>query len=101
MSSSYYKYYLPMNENEANERIKQLREMLKMSRDDFAQAAGLKSNQLANIEQNKQKAPAWYIEAIGKKWPTYALWLGTGMTIPEAGQISPEIEEIRQNLKKA
>lgn len=85
-----------MNEEKefsVNKRIRMLREFLKLSRDEFALKLHIKSNQLANIETNKQKAPAWYIEAINEEWSEYGYWLGTGKTLPEAGQISPEIEQ--------
>ncbi|AEF99476.1 helix-turn-helix domain-containing protein [Methylomonas methanica] len=89
------------NEFAVNQRIKYLRVMLDLSRDEFAMKLGIKSNQLANIEQNKQKAPAWYIEAISNKWPDYVYWVATGLTIPEQGHISPELEETRQKLNEA
>jgi len=92
-----------MNENlifESNERIKRLREFLDLGRDEFALKLRIKSNQLANIELKKQKTPAWYIETIGKEWPEFSYWIATGLTLPEAGQISPELEEQRRNLQK-
>jgi hypothetical protein len=35
------------------------------------------------------------IEAVVQLFPEYAYWIMTGLTIPEAGQISPEIEKAR------
>jgi len=86
---------------ESNRRIKKLREFLEIGRDEFGLKIGIKSGQLANIELEKQKTPAWYIEAIKEIYPEYAYWLATGETLPEAGQISPELEETRRNLSKA
>jgi len=41
------------------------------------------------------------IEAVVQLFPKYAYWITTGLTIPEAGQISPEMEKARteNNLK--
>ena len=89
------------DEYEINHRVKNLREWLNLSRDEFSKKTSIGSTQLANIEQRKQKAYAWHIQAIAKEWPEYAYWLITGGTIPEAGQISPEMEETRKNLLKA
>lgn len=36
------------------------------------------------------------IEAFNKAFPQFAYWLTTGKTIPEAGQISPEMEKVRK-----
>lgn len=81
-----------------NERIRILREALQLTRDQFSAKTGIGSNQLTNIEQKKQKAYAWHIEQIAQRLPEYALWLTTGKTIPEAGQISPDMERVE--LKK-
>jgi len=35
------------------------------------------------------------IEAFNEAFPQFAYWLTTGKTIPEAGQISPEMEKAR------
>jgi hypothetical protein len=88
-------------EFEANKRIRILREHLGMGRTEFGDKLGINRQNLQNIELEKQKATAWLIEAIAKEWKEYGYWVATGLTIPEAGQISPEIEEIRINLKQA
>lgn len=88
-------------EKEINNRIKELREFLKLSRDEFAKKAEIAAGQLANIEQGKQLAPAWYCQAISKAWPEFGYWIATGKEIPEAGQISPSTAETHQKLKEA
>jgi len=35
-----------------------------------------------------------------KRWPQYSLWLMTDQVNEEAGQISPQIEKARADLKK-
>ncbi len=85
-------------EYETNKRIRKLRDHLGLGRGEFAEKTGLPKKTIENLEQEKQKTYAWHIEEITKTWPEYAFWLVTGKTLPEAGQISPEIEETRQNL---
>jgi hypothetical protein len=62
---------------------------------------GIEEYKWGNIEKGTQKVNEDHIEAVAKHWPEFAYWLVTGKTIPEAGQISPEIEETRRNLKGA
>lgn len=89
------------DEFDVNERIKSLREFLGLGRTEFAKETGLKKDSLQNIEQKKQKVYAWQVQAIATRWPRYKMWLVFGETIPEAGQISPQIEESREKLGKA
>lgn len=84
---------------EINRRFKDLRAQLGLTVDEFSLKTGIKSGQISSIENNRQKLYGWQIQAISTIWPEYAYWLATGLTIPGAGQISPEIEETRQNLQ--
>lgn len=91
-----------LDEFAANDRIKQLRKTLGLTRDEFAQKTGIGTNQLSNLEHKKQKVYAWHIEAVSHEWPQYGYWLCTGEVLPEAGQISPASEnESRAYLKVA
>lgn len=80
------------------DRIRKLRESLGLDRTMFEAKTGIKAKTWSNVESGTQRANEEHIQAIIEKWPEYAYWLTTGKTIPEAGQISPEIEETRQNL---
>jgi len=80
------------------DRIRKLRESLGFDRTMLEAKTGIKAKTWANVENGLQKANEEHIKAIIEKWPEYAYWLTTGQTIPEAGQISPEIEETRKNL---
>jgi len=86
---------------EINKRIRFLRDSLGLGRQAFADKTGIKKQTIENIERESQKVNGEQLKAIGEKWPEYRFWLAWGETIPEAGQISPELEEIRekQNLK--
>lgn len=41
------------------------------------------------------------VEAIQKIYPEYAVWLTTGLEMPEAGHISPMTKKAQNNLKTA
>jgi len=60
--------------------------------------SGIKSTTWANVRLKKIRINEEHLEAIVKLFPEYAYWITTGKTMPEAGQISPEIEETRKNL---
>jgi len=59
---------------------------------------GIKSTTWANVRLKKIRINEEHLEAIIALWPEYAYWITTGKTMPEAGQISPELEETRKNL---
>jgi hypothetical protein len=54
-----------------------------------------------NIRCGRVRASTEELDACTALWSEYAYWLITGNTLPEAGQISPEIEETRKNLNAA
>jgi Helix-turn-helix. len=90
-----------IDEFEINTRFRRLRDHLGLTVDELSLKTGIRSGQISGIENKRQKAYGWQIEAISKVWPEYVYWLATGKTIEEAGQISPEIEETRVKLKEA
>lgn len=90
-----------IDEFAANRRIRELRDSLGLGRHAFSEMTGIEKRTIENIELEKQKVYAWHIEAIQAVWPQYGYWIATGLTLPNAGQISPEIEEARSNSKKA
>lgn len=83
------------------ERIRKAREYKGLSRRDLEKLTKIVDHTWTAIESGKQKANSEHIEALGKLWPDYKMWLAFGETIPEAGQTSPEIEEKRQDLGNA
>ncbi len=87
-----------MNEYGLNERIRTLRESLQLGRQAFCEEIGLKRQDLQNIELKRQRAPSWIIEKASEVFPEYSYWLATGKELPEAGQISPMTEEMREQL---
>jgi transcriptional regulator with XRE-family HTH domain len=85
----------------ANKRIRELRDSLELGRAAFEAKTGIDRKTIANIEQEKQKVYALHIEQISKVWPEFGYWLATGKVLPEAGQISPELEKIREDSGRA
>ncbi|MCL7422868.1 MAG: DNA-binding protein [Methylobacter sp.] len=65
---------------------------------ELEEKTGIKRFTWGNLKTGKQRANEEHIEALVKLWPEYAYWITTGMTLPEAGQISPEMEETRKKL---
>lgn len=84
-----------------SEKIRELRESLGMGRQAFVDKTGIPKNTLINIEQGRNDPSYSSIKAILDVWPEYTLWLMNDKTAPEAGQISPEIEEARTNSPRA
>ncbi len=84
---------------EIGEKIKKMREAERMPQFDFAVETGINIATVRNCEQGRRTS-------IGSdqllkitthpRFMKYALWLMTGQTAPESGQISPEVEELRR-----
>jgi transcriptional regulator with XRE-family HTH domain len=83
------------------DKIRQLRKSMGYNRTEFEAETGIPAKTWSNIENGLQKANEDHLQAIIKRWPEFAYWLMTGKTIPSEGQISPELEDTRQKLKKA
>jgi len=50
-----------------------------------------------NIKRGKARLGIDEAEALSKIYPQYALWLLTGSVAPEAGQTSPELDEVQRS----
>ncbi len=77
-------------------RIREIRESTGLGRTLWSRELGIDEKALTKIEQQHQRAREDVIEAVATHYPHYAYWLVTGMTQPEAGNISPKIEELRR-----
>ena len=60
------------------EKIRMLREKLKLSRAEFAQAANISANTLLAIESKGNSPRSDILEKIARTWPVYARWLLVG-----------------------
>jgi hypothetical protein len=83
------------------DRLKSLIDHSELSPTDLEKQTGIDRMRWSNIKRRHVRAGAPEIEAAGKLWPEYAYWLITGLVQPEAGNISPEMEETRRKLEKA
>jgi len=62
---------------------------------------GIKASDWSSLRNRRVRANEDHLTAIDEIAPEFSYWIMTGRTIPDAGQISPEIEETRQKLKRA
>ncbi|QDF99759.1 hypothetical protein CJ010_14620 [Azoarcus sp. DD4] len=53
-----------------------------------------------HVYHGRVKPSAEHLEHLCRLYPRYTLWLMTGQTAPDAGQTSPDIEQLEE-LKKA
>ena len=82
------------------DRINLLVEFEKLGREQLSQKTGINYTRWTNALQRKAKLRHEEIEAIGKAWPEYRLWIAYGEEIPEAGQISPMTKKAIEDLGK-
>lgn len=78
-----------------SERIEKLRKINNLSRRDLEKLTEIAEYTWRAVETGKQKPNEDHIKALSKIWPEYKYWLVFGETMPECGQISPELEEVR------
>lgn len=71
------------------DRVRLLRTLEGISYVELCERTGIDKKRLENVINEKAKIRHEEIEAIGKAWPEYRLWLAYGEELPEAGQISP------------
>ncbi|OAI25062.1 hypothetical protein A1355_20025 [Methylomonas koyamae] len=62
---------------------------------------GVKDKDWVSVRNRRVRVNEDHMEGLKTVGPQYVYWVMTGETIPEAGQISPELEETRQKLEKA
>lgn len=68
---------------------------------EMSRLTGIPIDRWKGIRTGKVRASTEEVDHCVALWPEYAYWLVTGMTQPQAGNISPEIEEARKQLAKA
>lgn len=84
-------------------RMKAVRLSLNMSLRDMEYASdiiegGIDRSVWRNVEAGKQRINEDHIRVIKKIAPQYIYWVITGETLPESGQISPEIVDKCEEL---
>lgn len=68
---------------------------------DMEKLTGIDRDKWNAVRAKRRRVNEDDIEAFNSAFPQFAYWLTTGLTIPEAGQISPQMEKARKenNLK--
>jgi len=61
---------------------------------------GISARAWAHVYNQRTKAGSDHLEKLCLLFPEYTLWLMTGQVSPEAGQTSPELEQL-EALQKA
>ena len=82
-------------------RIKALCETENLSREQLAEKTGIKYSRWHNLMNDRGKIKSDEIEALGKAWPEYRIWIAYGDELPEAGQISPMTKKAQEDLGEA
>lgn len=62
----------------------------------FERETGIDRYRWQNIKSGRARISDAEIEAVIKIFPQYAYWITTGQVLPQAGQVSPEYEELAQ-----
>ena len=70
-------------------RIKTLLKAKQLKVGELALLTGIGYSRWTNVLSGKAKVRHAEVEALGKVYPKYRLWLAFGDTLPDAGQISP------------
>lgn len=82
------------------DRVKKLIDHSGKSLPELEAETGISQYKWGNLLTGKQRVNEDHIAALNKLWPQFTYWLVTGHTIPDAGQISPELEQIREDSRK-
>jgi len=77
------------------ERIIEIFDIMGLTSKKMEELTGIDRYKWGNIRGRKQKVNEDYLEALNQVFPQFSYWIMTGKTIPDAGQISPEIEKAR------
>ncbi|GHD43478.1 hypothetical protein SAMN05216429_102238 [Marinobacter persicus] len=77
------------------DRIIEIFDTLDLTSKKMEELTGIDRYKWGNIRGRKQKVNEDYLEALNQVFPQLSYWIMTGKTIPEVGQISPEMEKAR------
>lgn len=76
-----------------DDRVRKVINFTGTTSEDLAEKTGIKYSRWTTVRKTNGRSRGEEIEALAKLFPQYAYWVATGMTDPDAGHISPEIEE--------
>jgi len=79
------------------ERIKLARVTENMTTKDLERLTDIDRSTWGNVEGGRQRANEDHLNALKKIMPKYMYWIVTGETLPECGQVKPEINQEENN----
>ena len=82
------------------ERIKQAIKHREMNYHDVESKTGFPESRWNKALNGHLKLRWEEVESITKLFPEFSYWITTGKTLPESGQISPEIEATAESYQK-
>jgi len=77
-------------------KLRKIREAETSGRAEFCDIIGIAKKTLEGIEQTGRVPKGDLLEKVCQTWPKYTLWLMTGSTDPECGQVDPDTEIARR-----
>lgn len=80
------------------ERIKEILKVEGIKRKELTTFTTIDYERWQSVLNRRTKLRHEEIEAIGKAFPEYKLWIAYGEELPEAGQISPMTKKAQQDL---
>ncbi|MBN3562509.1 hypothetical protein [Aliamphritea spongicola] len=83
-----------------DDRIRKLLNFIDLSTEDLARKTDTKYGRWTTIRKTGGRARAEEVEILCKLYPQFQMWIATGETLPEAGQVSPELEQIVENYEE-
>lgn len=60
---------------------------------DFEELTGIKRTTVKHLMNGKQRFNEEHLKAVADAFPQYKMWFAFGEVLPEAGQISPELDQ--------
>lgn len=78
--------------SELAKKLRLIREAETSGRAEFCEIIGIAKKTLEGIEQTGRVPKGDLLERVCQTWPKYTMWLMTGKTDPDCGQINPETE---------
>lgn len=87
--------------NNIKTRLLKALEFIDLTNPALERKTGIKETAWRNLKNSNVRVNEDHLEGLKIVGPQYIYWVMTGETIPEAGQISPEMEETRKKLNQA
>lgn len=87
--------------SEVRERLIKALEFIDYTNPALERKTGVKATDWVSVRNRRVRVNEDHLTGLKTVGPQFIYWVMTGETIPDAGQISPELEETRQKLGEA